>query len=475
MIYAHFTWLDWLPVAAYGLYLIYALTRRRPGTEGYLIADRSLGLWTFTATLVATWYGGILGPSEFTYRYGLANWTTQGLPYYIFAILFAVFLATKVRAATLYTIPDKLEMAYGRSAALVGAVCAFLIANPATYVLMLGILISSLFGIPLLAAMIVGVIVSLVYVFYGGFQADVRINFVQFLLMFAGFALLLPFCWRDIGGFHAIQTHLPPPLLTFTGGNDWGYLIVWFFVALWTLVDPGFHQRCYAARKPQIARNGILLAVLCWFTFDCMTTLAGLYARVATPHLSDAQAKFAYLALAEQVLPPAVKGFFYVGLLAPVMSAMMSYTFIGAMTIGRDFVWRLKGDTNNDRIPLYTRYGLIVTALIATAIAAMVPSIVQQWFAVGTVFVPGLLIPLLTAYTEKWKVKEVYATLGIVAGSGVALACLLFGWLNHGIFADTSQFPFGIQPMYSGLIASLIVYLTGLLNRHHSRRLASAG
>jgi SSS family solute:Na+ symporter len=51
-----------------------AVRRRRRGppdpatdSENFLVAGRTLSLPAFVATLVATWYGGILGVGEFAY------------------------------------------------------------------------------------------------------------------------------------------------------------------------------------------------------------------------------------------------------------------------------------------------------------------------------------------------------------------------------------------------------------------------
>ena len=59
--------------------------------DEFLLSGRKVGLFLFIVTNVATWYGGVLGIGEFTYKYGLLSWFTQGLPYYIFAFLFALF------------------------------------------------------------------------------------------------------------------------------------------------------------------------------------------------------------------------------------------------------------------------------------------------------------------------------------------------------------------------------------------------
>jgi SSS family solute:Na+ symporter len=50
------------------------------GADDYLLAGRKVGLKLFVLTTVSTWYGGILGVGEFTYRYGIVSWFTQGFP-----------------------------------------------------------------------------------------------------------------------------------------------------------------------------------------------------------------------------------------------------------------------------------------------------------------------------------------------------------------------------------------------------------
>jgi len=106
--------LDWALVFTYFLSLaavwIRAL-RSKPTAEDYLVAMRRVTLPAFVATLVASFYGGILGVGEFTWRYGIANWLVFGVPYYVGAALFAWLLAKRARESELLTIPDLLERA----------------------------------------------------------------------------------------------------------------------------------------------------------------------------------------------------------------------------------------------------------------------------------------------------------------------------------------------------------------------------
>ncbi len=466
---AHFQPIDWLVPGLYLLFLLAAgFWPRKKDAETYLIADRNLGLPIFVATLVATWYGGVLGVGEFVYSSGVVSWTANSLPYYVMALVFAVFLAKRVRqgSTSSYTIADKLELEYDRKTALLGALVTFIYASPSAYVLMAGILLKMLFGWHLVPSILVGTFFSLVYVFRGGFLSDVRVNTVQFLLMFTGFAAALTVCIVHFGLRTILAPHvLPAYSLNLLGnphaGQGAGYVVVWFFIALVTFTDPTFHQRCYAARTPGVAVKGILIAICCWFVFDIMSTTTGLYARALIPHLVDAT--YAYPELAERIMPAGLKGLFYTGMLAPVMASLVSYTFVSALTVGRDFIWRLKNDPNADTVPRYTRWGLAATAIMAVGVALLIPSVVEQWYAFGNVFVPAMLCPLLGAYTKDQRLKPPanYAFASMLGGGCTALVCLIDGWMHGGI--NNPSFPLGWQPMYTGLLVCAVIYTAGLL------------
>jgi SSS family solute:Na+ symporter len=448
-----------------------AWLRRGKSQEDYFLASRALTLPAFVATLVATWYGGILGVGEFAYNSGLSVWMVFGVPYYVFAIVFALFLAPRIRKATLYTIPDKIAEAYGKPASVVAAVFTYCLTTPAPYVLMLGTLLQLIFGWPLIPAMLVGVVLSTVYVYTGGFRSDVRVNIVQFVLMFACFALILPYCYHSLGGLDFIRTHVPGQHLTWHGGNKPQYIAAWFFLAMLTLVDPSFHQRCYAARSPQVASRGVLVSVLFWVVFDFMTCTAGLYARAALP---DIEPVMAYPLLAEKLLPAGIKGLFFIGMLATVMSTLVSNTFLCGVTFSRDFVWRLEGGDPEARVGVRTALGLTLTTLIALALAIALPSVVKLWYVVGTVFVPGLLLPLLSAYWPRWKVRGWAAPVVMLAASLTSLAWVIWGQTHQ--VDGWAAYPLGLEPMYPGLVVSVAGFvLLQARSGYASERRGTAG
>ena len=306
----HFAAIDIALIVLYFISVLFigfrAVRKRKSGADDYILASRTLTLPIFVATLVSTWHGKILGIGEHAYRLGLSNWIIFGVPYYFFIIVFALFLAKKIRATNLCTIPDKLEYAYDKRTAIAGGILTFFLATPAAYILMLGILAQLIFDINLTLCIIITTLLTIVYLYKGGFRSNVWVNAFEFIMMFIGFTLIIIFSYLKFGGIDFIRTHIPPQRLTLYGGNSIEYIAVWFFIALWIIVDPVFHQRCYAAKDSATAQRSIVVSLLFWFVFDFMTTTTALYARASLPQLS--QPMYSYPLLAEVTLPAVAKG-----------------------------------------------------------------------------------------------------------------------------------------------------------------------
>ncbi|MBI4429833.1 MAG: sodium:solute symporter family protein [Ignavibacteriales bacterium] len=435
-----------------------ASKKEKSSTDEFLLAGRTLTLPMFVATLVSTWYGGILGVGEFSYTYGISNWVVFGVPYYVFATIFALFLAKRVRATNLYTIPDKLEQSYDRRTAILGGFLTFVLVTPAAYVLMLGVLVQLMFGLSLVSSVILTTFLTVCYLYAGGFRSDVWANAFEFVLMFLGFAIMLPFAWAKFGGLEFIQANVPPLHLSWHGGNSWQFISVWFFIALWTLVDPAFHQRCYAARDGKTAQRGILVSIVFWFCFDFLTSATGLYARAALPNLKEAM--FSYPLLAELTLPVVAKGLFYIGMLATVMSTLSSLTLISAITIGKDIVGRLTAAGDQQQmVNRWTKLGLLLSAVFSIVLALAVPSVVKIWYTIGTCIVPGLLVPVLAGYFGRLRISTRYAFAAMLAGWAISTASLVYGHINA--VGGVPDYLLGIEPMFPGLFVSGLLWLFG--------------
>jgi len=433
-------------------------TGRKTGTDAsdYLLSGRKLSLFLFIAVNVSTWYGGILGVGEFTYRYGLVSWFTQGFPYYIFAFLFAIFFAKKIREASLFTIPDKLSEIYGRNVGLVSAIIVFVLVSPAPYLLMTGNLLALIFKIDLLPSLFISLIISLLYLIKGGFRSNVYVDVFQFFVMFGGFIAVVIFSGIKLGTFEYISTSVPENHLDITGGMSPTFLIVWFLIALWTFADPGFHQRCYAAKTGSIAKWGIIISIYFFALFDFLTTTTGLFAKAVLPNLENPVLSFPLFA--EKILPAGLKGIFYAALFATIISTQVSFLFLSGTTIGRDFIFRIRKDADESNLKSFTVIGLVISGVIAITLAFFIPSVIQIWYTIGSLFIPGIILPVVSAYYPKLRVKNKIILFEMIT----ALVASTFWYFLRDEFSDILIIKI-MEPMLVGLVFSFGIHFIGII------------
>jgi solute:Na+ symporter, SSS family len=427
-------------------------SRKVAAADDFVIAGRNVAMPAFIMSLVSAWYGGILGVSEYSYTYGLSNWFVFGFPYYIHAALFAFFLSKRARHSRLYSIPDKLEEAYGTGAARVAALTIFLVIMPSAYLLMLGKLLAWLFGWPYWIALLVGTIFSTVYVYFGGLRSVTGTDTLQFILMYAGFIVMVFVLHHNFGGISFLKQNVPAALFTPTGGQPFGAVFVWYFIASTTLIEPLFYERTYAARSEKIVLPGILICVVCWAIFDFMTTATGLYARALLP--PGTVHSLAFPLLAQSVLPPGLFGLFFVALLATVISTIDAYSFLAASALGRDVIWKSFG-SDPRQIPTYIRRALFAATVCAFLVASASDSVVAVWHAVGSVAAPVLLLPTLGAWSVRYRFPKGWVVPSMIVSGVVALVWRLLPVVLGGVY------PLGIEPIYIGLVISTAFYLAG--------------
>lgn len=442
--------IDYSIIALYFLaLLLIGFIRRKKlrDREDFILSGRRLTLPVFVMTLVSTWYGGILGIGEFTYLHGISNWFIMGFPYYIFALIYALFMAGRIRSNTAVTIPELIRSQYGRMPSLISGVFVFLLSSPAAYLLICGILLSLLAGIPVYIGAGLTFIIVVLYLYRKGFESVVQSDILQFAVMFGGFIILALFLLRRYPPVDFLNTKMLPEMhLNLTGGLPATYIISWFFIALWTLVDPGFHQRCAAARSAKTARNGILISILFWMIFDLLTVLTGLYARVLLP---DIQALYSYPLLASHVLPAGLLGLFMAGLLATVMSTLDSHIFISAQTIGYDVMRHLSEKETRRNI----RFGYLLSGLFGMLIIILIPSVVGIWYMIGSLVIPALLLPTLSVLFRR-PVSPQYILVLMLGSLSISTVWFIAGKLG-------SSYPLHIEPFYPGLLFSIVIYAIG--------------
>lgn len=453
-----FSYLDYLTLGLFfsALLAIGFLYGRKSkdNIEDYYLSSRQIGLALFVMTNVATWYGGILGIGEFVYRYGLLSWTTQGLPYYIFAALFAFLFAKKVRESNALTLPDKVEQAIGKKTAALSSLLIFVLTTPAPYLLMTAYLLQLIFQIDFFTALIIAAVLSSVYIIKGGYRADVYTDVFLFLIMFLGFGIGAFVAINNFGGMNFLKTYLPENHLRFDGGQSPFFIIVWFFIALWTFVDPGFYQRTASVKSSKIAVYGILISIIFWFLFDFLTTTFGLYSKAVLVNLDNPVLSFPIFA--DRILSSGLKGIFFAALFATIISTLNSFLILSGAALGKDFASRvfIKESLSENSSTLAV-YGVIISLLFSIGFCLAAKSVVEMWYLIGSLCVPGLLFVAISSFFDRFKTKEQIAILTIIIS--ISLSGIWF--MLRNLFSNVGIFH-AVEPMIIGIIAvfSVLVF-----------------
>lgn len=459
---SYFQPLDWLVFGAVLLITVVAAIyghvklknakqKGRLSTLDYLLMGRQLTLPLFVATLVATWYGGIFGINEITFNYGIYNFITQGLFWYVAYLIFAFFITDKIARYNSMTLPDLTGQMFGPVSAKVSAVFTFFYITPVAYILSLGLFLHMVFGLSVLTGMICGTLFTCLYTAWGGFRSVVFSDLVQFVVMCGAVLSVVVFSVYSFGGFAFLKTNLPASHLTLTGGNSWLNTFVWGFIALATLIDPSFYQRCFAAKSPKIVKRGILISTAIWFAFDICTTAGSLYARAVLPHAQPSQAYFFY---AIQLLPVGLRGFFVAGILSIILSTLNSFLFIASNTLSFDLLRK-----RFQNIVLSNRIAIFVVGAVSIMLAVLFHgSFKAIWLVLGSYFSACLLIPILMGYLYPGCISDKLFVISSLASAAMMTLWRIFvpnAWLEV------------VDPFYIGVSISLIILLV-CRNSHES-------
>ncbi len=423
----------------YGQYLKKAGSQKESMLD-LLIMGRQLSLPMFVATLVATWYGGIFGVTEIAFNQGVYNFITQGLFWYISYIIFALFLINKITPFKAVTLPDLIEKMFGPKSAKLTAVFNFFNVLPIAYTISVGIFLQLIFGGELLTNMVIGTGLVVAYSSWGGLRAVIFSDLIQFFIMCIGVAVILFTSIFEFGGLDFLKGTLPKSYFSATGTNTIFQTFVWGFIALSTLVDPNFYQRCFAAKSKSTAKNGILISTFIWFLFDICTTFGAMYAKALIP---EAESSHAYLTYAMQILPDGLRGLVLAGILATILSTLDSYLFLAGTTLAYDLApAKYKGR------PILHHLGVIIVAVISIIMALIFDGNIKTvWKTLGSYSASCLLLPVLFGYTFPRRIKDhqFFATclLGVVTTTFWRLSN------RTGVIAD-------IDELYIGLLTTLL-------------------
>jgi SSS family solute:Na+ symporter len=417
--------------------------------EDYFLAGRGLLLPLAIATMAATWYGaaGTIAAAEYGFLFGLSVWFVWCIPAHLSRIPLALWVAPKMRLTTGITLPDLIERLYSKRLALIAAILMLFYCTQIGEVTALGIIGSTVWGIPIKTAAIILVALVVLYTMLGGLMSVVLTDLIQFVFMMFGLFIITPLAWHSLGGWEYLTSNLEPIMFTPLGDMPASTIIVLVVLGLSLYPDPSFYQRFQAAKSDKIARRSLLICLLVWITIDVILAVVGMMARVKYPEMVPGSA---YVQFCMDYAPPVIRGLFIVGLLGSIMSTLDSYYLTAGMTLVKDIYGRLtKREVTEKKIVALTRVGVVIAAAVGAVIALQFELVMEGWILLGSLFIAGAFVPVICGIFWPWKRTVAGGWASMLFGLGVALIWQLLGS------------PFELDPLIVAFPASFVAFLIG--------------
>lgn len=477
--------IDGMVVIAYlGSVLAIGWRSRRQSPESYWVADRRYSASTVAVSLVATIFGasstiGIIGLG---YARGLtaAWWSLIGA---VALVPFGLFLAARVRALEVYTLPDILKKAYGNRVAVPAAVviaiawCGVVAAQMTAGAL----LMSGILALDYASALAVVAVAFILYTYWGGQLSVIRTDSWQLALFVGGLAVCLALLSMASRG-HAPAGGIPEGHFAFpvSQGFGWYDLVVFYplIVGLPYLAGPDIYSRVLCARDTVAARNAALVGAAAVVPISFLLAFLGMLIRARFPTIAP---ETALPTAVGQLVPAGLAGLVVAGFLAAVMSSADT-TLISVSTILSLNVFGAGNRLSRERQLRLTRLALVGVGGVAWAIAGFERGIISALLLGYTVFVGGVVFPTLATFLrDRVRIApSVAMTAVIVGGATAVLGALRDGALLAGMLgpADGPLIRL-LGPRYPALLPVLlslgILALGAALGRVFSGRICAVG
>lgn len=403
--------------------------------------------------------GGLIGLSTYCYEGGLAEYWTYAMAY-LGMIPWILLFVRRIRILNIYTAPDILAMRFPDGGGVIKYPAAiFYIIRGASLLAMqlnaLAFLFTAFFGFGHASGVIVSALMVVLYTVTAGYMSVAVTNMIQSIFQTLAPILAIIFVLWAIGGYAPVQEHYAslgtPEYADLFGGLSGGefakfFLTEFFTVGLYYFIGDQFdYQRATASKTDKIARNGILIGVLIATPCLLIPSYLGVSASIFLPEGFDASLLFYEVVKAA---PPILAAVLLVGALSTIMSATSSYMFGSAMNAAHDLIShhmiRTGKKLDDSKQVLYTRIGVVISALLGIGIAILMPNIIQVWLAGLAICTGGLFVPFLGAWFSK------------KMNTASAIASMITGSITSFVWWTLLENPYGIHGIWLGIGVSLV-------------------
>lgn len=411
------------------LLLSFVFSKKMKNLEDFFLASRRLPSSLVFLTLGASWLGATstLVAIDEAYRIGVSSFWVMGMPALLTVFVFYFFLAKPIRLLPIVSLPDLVEMRYGRAVRHLASVLIiwYMILLASSQMVAIGNFLKTFLGTSYFYALLLGTAIVLIYSIAGGFFSVVVTDGLQFFLLITGLIGLLGFLLNAVRGTSvsllAVQLGRDQYFSMFTDFKK-NILILISFTLAW-IISPIAWQRIQAAQTVKKAKNG-LLAVGGTFLFVYWgIVLIGILILPLFP--SGVQEGPLLSAIILSKTGNILGVLLFIAIIAAIMSTMDTAINTGALSLTRD-VFQQFIPTNKANIITLSRLSTVIVGVLAFLVATKLQSILKTIGLASEIMTEGLFIPGMAMLFMKKK-KPMAGMLSLVFGGGYSFLGFLSG------------------------------------------------
>ena len=112
---------------------------------------------------------------------------------------------------------------------------------------------------------------------------------------------------------------------------------------------------------------------------------------------------------------------------------------------------------DENKLKLFTIYGLIISGILSIGFAFFIPSVIEIWYTIGSLCIPGIILPVISAYYPKIKIDKNVILVEVIAAVSISVMWYFIrdNFMNVKIINE-------IEPMLAGLTSAALIHLYGL-------------
>ncbi len=475
----HLSVLDDTIIAAYFVTVLaigFLLKRGIRSSADFLLSRRTFSHWITGIAFMSANLGAleIMGHTANGAKYGMRTnhfYWVAAIPAMVFLGLFMMrfYYANGVRS-----VPEYLRLRYDNRAHRLNsfsfAVVTVLMAGIDMFAFAL--VFQTMLGWTFTTNVILAAGVVLVFVTLGGLSSSIYNEFLQFVLIVAGFLPLTFLGLHAVGGWHQLRMALPSQYVhTWKGmgkpgdplGTPWWVMVVAQGLcsapAYWC-TDFLLVQRAMAAKDLESAQKTPLVAAVPKMLFPAIVTVQGMLALVIAPGIVKHDYNLALPTLMSHFYGSGMMGLGITALLASFMSGMAgnitAFNTVFTYDIYQTYLVRDKNDRHYLMVGRIATGAGTILACVSSYVALHFNNLMDYMQLVGILF----LSPFFVAFVAGMVWKRVSATAGFASMvGGFSGALLQYVLYRIGVLQYPSAMAADLWTALWGFVAGILTLI----------------